>query len=206
MKIGSQNMRPLIGPGLVLAVVAALTLMVISYAEGLVESRKVLRDTAQRQLDDAQRKHANAGAEKELITRYLGPYSALQDAGFVGGEQRINWVDSLRTANRAAGLFGVNYDIGQQEAYPLAKDLGAGDLPLKQSPMKLTLPLLHEGDLMAFFRSLAAQRAGMFMLNGCNIRRTGIVPPSGTQANLTAECEVAWITVDDTQEKSGQRP
>ena len=44
------------------------------------------------------------------------------------------------------------------------------------------------------------------MLNGCNLRRTGIVPPSGTQANLTAECEVAWITVDDTQAKAGQRP
>ena len=206
MKTGPQSVRPLVGPALVLVIAAALTLMAIWYAEGLVESRQQLRDTAQRQLADARQKHANAGAEKALITRYLAPYSALQDAGFVGGEQRINWVDSLRTANRTAGLFGVNYDIGQQEAYPLARDLGAGDLPLKQSPMKLTLPLLHEGDLMAFFRSLAAQRAGMFMLNGCSIRRTGIVPPSGTQANLTAECEVAWITVDDTQAKVGQRP
>ncbi len=206
MKTGPQNVWSLVGPALVLVIAAALTLMAIWYAEGLVANRQQLRDTAQRQRVDADKKHANAGAEKKLITDYLAPYSALQDAGFVGGEQRIDWVDSLRTANRAAGLFGVNYDIGQQEAYPLARDLGAGDLPLKQSPMKLTLPLLHEGDLMAFFRSLAAQRAGLFMLNGCNLRRTGIVPPSGTQANLTAECEVAWITVDDTQAKAGQRP
>ena len=59
---------------------------------------------------------------------------------------------------------------------------------------------------MTFFRSLAAQRAGMFMLNGCNIRRTGVVPPSGTQANLTADCEVAWITVADSQTGATQRP
>lgn len=206
MKLGPQGIRPLVAPILVLVAVTALSASVISYAERLVEGRRQLRDTAQRQLADAGRKHANAGAEKELITRYLPPYTALQDAGFVGGEQRINWVDSLRTANRAAGLFGVDYDIGHQEPYPLAKDLGAGELPMKQSPMKLTLPLLHEGDLMPFFRSLAAQRAGMFMLNGCSIRRTGVVPPGASQANLTAECELAWITVDDAQTKVGQPP
>ncbi len=206
MKLGTDNLRRLAVPGVILVVVTVLTFMVISYAENMVEGRRQLRDTAERQSSDARQKHANAGAEKELITRYLGPYSALQDAGFVGGEQRVNWVDSLRTANREARLFGVNYDIGQQEAYPLARDLGAGDLPLKQSPMKLTLPLLHEADLMAFFRSLAAQRSGMFMLNGCNLRRTGVTPPTGTQANLTAECDVAWITVDDTQAKAALRP
>ena len=206
MKLGPENIRPLAVPGAILIVVTALTIMVIASAEKLVEGRRQLRDTIERQRADVRQKHANAGAEKELITRYLGPYSALQDAGFIGGEQRVNWVDSLRTANREAHLFGVNYDIGQQEAYPLARDLGAGDLPLKQSPMKLTLPLLHEADLMAFFRSLAAQRSGMFMLNGCNLRRTGVTPPTGSQANLTAECEVAWITVDDTQAQATLRP
>ena len=49
--------------------------------------------------------------------RYLDGFRQLERTGFVGEEQRINWLDGLRLANQQADLFGVDYQIGTQKPY-----------------------------------------------------------------------------------------
>ena len=62
---------------------------------------------------------------------------------------------------------------------------------------------LHEGDLMRLFRALSAQQPGLFALNGCSLDRSGRMgAPLPKQANLTAECELSWLTVDPKADKS----
>ena len=69
------------------------------------------------QLKQARLRIQNADAEKEMITRYAGAYQELARIGFAGEEQRINWLDGLRSANEQARTFGVEYDIGAQRPY-----------------------------------------------------------------------------------------
>lgn len=195
-----RGLPPLFVPIAVLLAVLAGAAFVVEYSESLVAQAKSRLRNDEQALADARRQHSNAGAEKEVIVRYLGGYAQLQDSGFIGAEQRVNWVDGLRTANREVGLFGVEYQIAQQEAYPYAADVGGGGLPMKQSTMKLTLPLLHEGDLGSFLRALAAQRNGIFTVNACTLKRAAAsAQPSVEQPNLSAECELAWITVSDSE-------
>ena len=66
------------------------------------------------------------------------------------------------------------------------------------------MPLLHEGDLMRFFRLLANQRSGVFTLNACQIRRNAPVDAAATQPRLGADCEVSWITVNEGEKQEGK--
>lgn len=203
MSEARKGLPPLALPGTALAAVLIAAVVLVHYSEGLVTQAKGTLATQEQALAEARKKYSNAGAEKDIITRYLGTYQALQEIGFAGGEQRINWVDSLRKANRDAGMFGVEYQIGQQVPYPLASEIGGASLPMKHSVMKLTVPLLHEGDLMRFFRLLANQRSGVFTLNACQIRRNAPLDAPATQPRLAAECEVSWITVNEGEKQEG---
>lgn len=198
-----KGLPPLALPAIALAAVLIAAVLLVRYSERLVNQSKASLAAQQQALSDARQKYSNAGAEKDVITRYLGTYQALQQFGFAGGEQRINWVDGLRKANREAGMFGVEYQIGQQVAYPLASEIGGSGLPMKQSVMKLVVPLLHEGDLMRFFRLLANQRSGVFTLNACQVRRSAPMDAAATLPRLVADCEVSWITVNESEKQEG---
>lgn len=151
----------------------------------------------QGQLREAQNRFQRSGDERDLIVRYLPPYEALRKEGLIGPEQRINWLDALRTSNREAGLFGAEYQVSTQQPYPHAQELNAPRLGMAQSIMKLSLRLTHEGELLRFIQRLEAQRAGAFDINECVIERASSADaPLNAQPNLRAECELAWITIN----------
>lgn len=195
----ARDLPPLLVPVAVLVIVTAGAALLARHSKIIVTAAQERLEAQQNQLSEARLKHSNAGSEKALIQRYLPSYQALQAMGFVGAEQRLTWVDGLSAANREVGLDNLQYQIGQQGTYPLANELGVADLPVRQSIAKLTIPLVHEEDLMRFFRSLAAKRAGLFTINACQLKRTGSEEPSGAASNVTAECEIAWITVSDVE-------
>jgi hypothetical protein len=157
---------------------------------------KARRDIAQQetQLKDARARLLRSGDEKELIVRYLGAYQQLQKRGFAGEEQRINWLDALRVTNQQADLFGVDYEIGTQKPYPFAASLNPGQVQLRESVMKLRFRLLHEGDLLRFLDLLSRQSAGIYTVDQCTLKRLDTRGVIRYQPNLTAECELAWIT------------
>jgi hypothetical protein len=145
-------------------------------------------------LREAQTRVQKSGAEKDLIMRYLPDYQRLDAIGFVGAEQRINWIDALRYANQKGALFGINYDIAPRKAYPHAAAMNPGQLAVSHSLMKLRFQMLHEEDLPKFFAHLSEPNAGVFMVNACNLRRTSTTLAARFVPHLSAECELAWIT------------
>jgi hypothetical protein len=161
------------------------------------------RDLAQQeaQLREARGQLQKAGDEKAIVERYLESYSYLQKVGFIGEEQRINWLDGLRLTNQQAQLFGIDYQISAQQPYPYAAELDPGQLKLYQSVMKINLRLLHEGDLLRFLNTLARQGAGVFSIDQCNMDRIATPETTRYQPNLSATCTLSWITVRPEGEK-----
>jgi hypothetical protein len=150
------------------------------------------------QLREARLRIQNAGEEKDMIARYLDSYQQLARAGFVGDEQRINWLDSLRIANEEAGIFGVEYDISAQRPYAYASEFNAGQLLLQESLMRLRFSLLHEEDLPRFFNALARGSGSFFTIDHCVVRRLKSGDAENTltfQPHLATECELRWLTV-----------
>ena len=184
---------PLIVLGIVFLAAAAL----VYSSAAVLDSARQLLTQRESQLRQARLRIQNAGEEKEMISRYLASYQQLARAGFVGEEQRINWLDALRIANQQANIFGVDYEISAQHPYGYAAEFNPGQLLLQESVMRLRLRLLHEEDLPRFFQALGRQGGGFFTVDQCVMRR--LKPGEAErvlqfQPNLSAECELAWLT------------
>ena len=188
------DLQALRNPLLVLFIVLLLAAAAVYSTEQLKAASE--RQLAQQRvrLNEARTRLQKSGEEKDIIVRYRDAFRALQRAGFVGEEKRINWLDGLRVTNQRADLFGIDYQIGAQKKYQYAKSLNPGQIELFESVMRLRFRLLHEEDLMRFFNLLAQQNLGIFHIDRCNMQRLDTRGVIRYQPNVTAECEVSWIT------------
>jgi hypothetical protein len=188
------DLQALKNPLLALVVVLLACAAAIYYSDRLVTVAQRELTYQQAQLKDAKTRLQKSGDEKDIIVRYLDGYRQLERTGFVGEEQRINWLDGLRLANGQVDLFGVDYQISAQKPYPHAAEFNPEPLALNQSVMRLKFRLLHEEDLMRFFASLALQTGGLFTVDKCILQRMDNRGVIRYQPNVTADCELSWIT------------
>jgi len=190
-----DDLRALKNPLLALLAVALVGGLAIYYSERLKMSARQQLVQQQAQLKAAQTRLQKSGDEKDIIVRYRDRFRQMERVGFIGEEQRINWLDGLRVANQQADLFGVDYQIGAQRPYAYAADFNPGQLALNQSVMRLRFRLLHEEDLVRFFDALARQGTGLFTIDQCMLRRIDTRGVIRFQPNVNAECDLSWITV-----------
>lgn len=192
--MNGEELKALRGPLILLAVIIAAAAGAVYYTDLLRKQTQATLVRQQAQLREAQTRMQRSGDEKTIIVQYADKYRRLEAAGFIGEEQRINWIDALRNANAGVDLFGVSYDIGAQQPYAYAAELAPGPIALKQSRMKLDFRLLHEDDLLRFFEALRGQGVGLFQPDQCTLRRTDAGGPLRYQPNIAASCELVWIT------------
>ncbi len=193
--MNASGLRALRVPLIALAVTIALGVGLLYYSNLKLKAAKTALAAEQINLNAKRTQMQESGDEKQIIVRYLSDYQYLQRLGFVGDEQRINWLDGLRLTNQQTQLFGVDYQISAQQPYPYASELNPGELALYQSVMKISFRLLHEEDLLRFLGTLAKQRAGVFSVNQCVMERVETGGSIRFQPNLRADCELAWITM-----------
>lgn len=143
-------------------------------------------NTARQQLDRSRQ-------QQRLIDTHLADYQALAGRGFVGAEDRLAWIEAVQLANREAGLAGLEYRLIPRAASDPALAQG---LPLGQTAMSLTLPLLVETDLPRFLAALRTRAPGIYRVHGCRLSRLGSASfEAVNQPRLQAECELLWFTV-----------
>lgn len=195
IKIFGSLRTPLIifGAAIVLGVISVVATRQLD-AQSQLELQK-----QQMVLSDARQRLLRSGEEREVIRRYLPEYRALEKQGFIGAEERIDWLDGLRSANQQADLFGVEYQVSPQEDFKAESALVGGGLPLRSSKMKLNFRLLHEEDLMRFFNALEKQGVGFFSIDDCSLERVTDIRNLQFQPYLGAKCTLAWISYNVTQ-------
>jgi hypothetical protein len=204
--MNQEDLQALKVPLLVLVLVLVGGAAAIYYTNGLTITARQQLAQQQKQLQDARTRLQKSGDEKDLIVRYLDSFRQLERAGFIGEEQRINWLDGLRVANQQADLFGVSYQIGTQAPYAYAAQFNPGQITLSQSVMRLDFRLLHEADLMRFLGALSRQGGGIFAVDQCMLKRIENRGVIRYQPNLSAECELSWITARVGAPAAQQKP
>ncbi|MGH8600334.1 MAG: hypothetical protein ACRET1_06710 [Burkholderiales bacterium] len=200
----SDTLRNLLLPlAILVAIIAAGSILVSYTKDDLVTARRALVDQRAK-LRAAQAQLRESDDERTIILQYRDRYAALYRKGFVGKEQRLNWIDALRQASHDAQLFSADYQIGVRQPYTTvhgqtrhasAPAAGAGQLAFYRSTMRLQMKLLHADDLLRFFDLLQQQGTGLFLIDSCNVDRIG----DGSmryQPNLSATCELSWITAE----------
>jgi hypothetical protein len=198
MSITRQDIDALRAPLIAFLVTIVAAFAIIFFSAALLDNARSDLVKRENDLRQARLKIQNAGEEKELISRYLSAYQQLARAGFVGEEQRITWLDSLRAANEEARIFGVEYDLSAQRPYAYASEFNAGQLLLQESVMHLRFGMLHEEDLPRFLEALGRRGGGYFTVDDCIIRRMknpDEVNLAQVEAKLSADCNLRWLTV-----------
>ncbi len=196
----TEAVRRLLGPVLLVLASSLIAAVVVRWSGQAAAEARRGHEQARALLDEAVRRLAQVDEERRLIERYGPAYRQLAEAGIVGPEQRVNWIDALRLSSQSLRGFNVDYRLGGQQ--PARLGVEAPGIELRASTMELNLRLLHEGDLLAFLDALEAQRAGLFLPAACAIERLSSGPFTARfEPKLGAQCRLVWITVGETVPK-----
>ncbi len=197
MQLNKQDWQKLQIPLVILGGVIVAVVLLFGYAQHYSANQEQALQAQQNLLNAARQRYQSSGAEKDTIIEFLPQYQALINKGFVGEERRIEWVDGLRAQHKNHKLFGIQYNISQQEKYTPAFAPNLGGFTLHRSVMKLALDMLHEGDLLQLTESLNANNTASFILRDCEIIRLNAGSALSNQliANLHAQCELDWLTL-----------
>ena len=195
MKIDLKDLKPIRRPLAALVAATIFSTLLIGYAEGKFSVAADRVRMARISADEAKRRYLDSDLEKAMISQYLPEYRALQTRGFIGSENRLKWIDALRTADRGLGNFGVQYQLSAQGSYkgPLSDEPIAAQL--LQSTMEIRFGAVHEGHFLAFVEALEAQRAGTYTLRSCSLEPAHSDRPQPRARNLNANCKIEWVTM-----------
>ena len=178
-----------------LLVLAALLLAGggILWSRGQAQDAGLALQQQRSALNGARQQLDRSRQQQQLIATHLADYQALAARGFIGAEDRLAWIEAAQLANRDAGLYSLDYRLTPRAASLPALARG---LPLGQTSMSLTLPLLVETDLMRFLNALKARAPGIYRVQGCRLSHPGDASfEPVNQPRLQAECELLWFTV-----------
>ena len=192
------------------------------YFKAEAEKREVLM---RRQALDASGRLARANEEREQIGSYMVRYQsyvrikvikpnlpAADDTPEQG--ERLEWIERLVEAREARRLPQMTYSIAARKPHEDLPKPGPG-LAFYSSRMKLDLGLLHEGDFIDYLRRLSTPPAGIFQIERCTLqsrtadkvraaaRQAGNRAAPADQSNVTASCELDWITLVEDMRPTG---
>lgn len=198
--ISSQDWRKLRNPILALGAAFLLVGLGVSLADQYRERNQTALIAQQNLLNDARQKYQSSGIEKDTIMQYLPVYNDLITSGFIGEERRIEWIETLRQIHAQHKLFSIDYSIDLQENYRASFLPNLGNFQLERSVMKLSLDMLHEGDILVLLDGLR-QQSTPFIVRDCEIMRPkgSVINTKTIAANLKAVCEIDWLTLRDPQ-------
>ena len=168
-----------------------------------ISSNKALQEAVAAR-KDIQAKLGRARAEQQELTEKLNRFQTLKARGYIGPEQRLNWLEAIGRIKAERRIFKLDYEFAPQrrvDASILPGGAQAGGFEILSSQMRLQIHLLHEGELLAF---LADLRGGLrsntiealVLVRSCALDR--LAPGNtdrGSRAQLKADCTLEWITL-----------
>jgi hypothetical protein len=194
MKPTRANLRPLKRPLLLLCAAIAIFGGVLGASDYLAERLHSRHAQSLERRNASQSQLAKARNDLQEIRAYLQSYQALAQKGYIGDEQRLDWVETLTDLSRAGGIDNARYEFSAQQPVAGVEDQ-LGDLSLRQSTLRLDLSLMHEEELLRFLQALGEKAHGGYFLDHCRLTRleTGAAG-QGLPRNITAACELSWLT------------
>jgi len=150
----------------------------------------------------ARERLARIAEEEKEVNDKLEVYRRLKSLHILGEEQRLEWADAMTRIRTTRELLDLRYSVGRQQAIASVPGKPA-NVDFYSSTMKVTIALLHEGDLLNFLADLRESGNAYYSIKHCSIARTGLAPAvAGLAPRLRAECEIDLITIVDRAAKT----
>lgn len=152
----------------------------------------------ERQLRTTHQKYEQLVRDLDLMEQYTSQFNAYQASGLVGKERRLSWIESLEAVNGRLRLPRLAYNLLPQEDFNRPGFKPQRFVSVKSSPMKISMELLHEGDLFSLIDGLEKEISNLFTVDSCSLRLKGQVGKlfDTRKPNLTGDCVIRWISID----------
>ncbi len=202
MNFSAEEFRKLAAPLVIL-------LALLAAGAGLIYWTQQEQRAADQQLAAARTERAQArerltriAEEEKEVNDKLEVYLRLKKAHILGEERRLEWADAMTRIRTSRELLDLRYLVERRRALFSAVGKPA-NVDFFASTMKVSIDLLHEGDLLGFLRDLRESGNAYHSIRRCAIARTGSAP-TGTSIvpRLRAECEIDLITIVDRAAKA----
>ena len=178
-------------------VLAGSGIAALLVAENSLESAVQARQGAAAARLEAQKRVASVAEEEKEIRENLRYYEKMVTQGMVGGENRLDWIDTITAIKTERKLFDISYSIAAQKEvnYPGIQQGGASGFVASQ--MKLDMNLLHEDDLLNFLEDLQKRSKSLVSVRQCSLSRQdrGASPTGAISPRLRSDCQVDLITL-----------
>jgi hypothetical protein len=181
---------------LAMCIVAGLLIWGSQLDASKAERERNAATTARNQIEHRLRQ---VRTEEQEIKERIQLLQQLQDAGVIGEEKRLDWMEGLRDIQHQMRIPGMNYEFGAQTSL----DKGENTTYVWfSSTMRLQLRLLHEEDLLNFLARVQSSAKALVIVRSCKLAplprqadaRQGL-------AELSAECDMQWLTTRRTNIK-----
>lgn len=192
MKLTNRDFRKLLPPLAIMLLLCGVASALAWITASEVRQARTERDrAADSKTSNETRLHQFRNDEQEIKERGQ-VLQYLQTSGILGEEKRLDWTEQLRDTQRSLRLPGMKYEFSPQTAL---QDGNAPDYAWFNSPMRLQLRLLHEGDLLNFLDRIQREAKALVVVRACTLAP----PPASTgetekAAMLGADCELDWLS------------
>lgn len=192
-----------------LAVPLALLLASLAAGAGLIFWTQQELRLAEERLVAARAERAQArerltriAEEEKEVNDKLAVYRRLKSLHILGEEQRLEWADAMTRIRTQRELLDLRYIVERQRVLASVPGKPA-NVDFLASTMKVSIALLHEGDLLAFLRDLRDSGNAYYSIKRCAITRTGTAATGlSIVPRLRADCDIDLITILDRAAKA----
>lgn len=203
MKLDAKDFKRLQWAIVFLLIMAALgAASVLSALQLKASSEKSFKEaTAAR--SEVQTRLARAREEQAELHDKITRFQALRERGYIGAEQRLDWIEAIARIKAARRLFKLDYEFAPQrpaDASVLPGGASAGGFEIMASQMRLQAHLLHEGELLLLLDDLRNAVQALIQIRSCSMERIASRPSDRTTgAQVKAECTLEWITLREAK-------
>ncbi len=135
---------------------------------------------------------------KRLVDRYHRRYERFRNQGFIGKENRLEWIETLRLAAEDLELPNLTYSLEPQLEVlpPVPSTSSSADTQVFGSRLELEIGLLHEVDLLRLFDALQARAPGLIKVDRCRLlRQAGQGGRKPVDPNIVANCSLTVFSI-----------
>ena len=173
---------------------------IIAWLKHYSDQRQLVFENTQGAYRQALQSYDNARRDKNLYRQYLDSFSAYQQEGVIGEEQRLSWIEQLQAINKKLKLGSMHYEISPQSDAALPGLTIRGNISVKVSQMTLSAAVLHEADALTLLDQLGAGAQGYFSIKQCDmisrINRAEKPRYYPGASYIDMDCVLDWYSVE----------
>ena len=197
MKVTADDLKRLKFSIAAAVVLVGLGIAALLYAVSGLDAAEKARQSAAAARLEAQKRVASVAEEEKEIRENLRYYEKMVEQGMVGGENRLDWIDTITAIKTQRKLFDISYNIDAQKDVSYGGIQQTGGSGFVASRMKLDMMLLHEADLLDFLGDLQKSSKSFVSVRRCSLSRVDRGAPAGgaLAPRLRSECQIDLITL-----------